>query len=381
MSESPALRTQGSSAFIHKPGKLRELSLNWALLRFRFGLDDMGHVRSPSDFGELQPSALENLRIHFWVPAKTPGARIAVLNMLDALCVECERRRLPWKISCGRDLPSQPVDIIVCYKAVPPAGSVSGKPQRVLLFCDQLECFWVELGAFNAVVIHSSRELAGLVARRHPQSWFIEECEESAEVEEGEINLVKSPPSTRSPLIVWHGHRHSLEGLQALRPMLEQFARSREVNLRLISNHESGREDWGMLSVERVSYTDNSFADQVAEARLGLVPTRNVRMKHCLFKPSSRMRRLFALGVPALGQHRCVMVREFAGCLTSPQPVADSPDQWGELLRHYWDNPVALDALARVGHTQVREHYAMPQYARKWVQFLAQMASKQPYLV
>jgi hypothetical protein len=71
------------------------------------------------------------------------------------------------------------------------------------------------------------------------------------------------------------------------------------------------------------------------------------------------------------------MVREFADCLTSPQPVADTPDQWGELLGHYWDNPVALDALARVGHTQVRKHYAMPQYVRKWVQFLAQMASKQ----
>jgi hypothetical protein len=373
---SHRLSNQNLSAFTRKPGKLRELALNWALLRFRIGLFRRGNILSPSIHGQLPIAVFNERKIHFWIQSVTPGARIAVLNMLETLREEISSEQLPWKITCGPDLPSRPVDILVSYKAVPPIESLPGRPVNVLLFCDQLECFWDELDAFDYVVVHSSRALAEFVACRHSRTVFIEECEDLVEVKAGGLQLDKSPPSTRSPLLVWHGHRHTLEGLGKLRHMLENFSRQREVRLRLISNHSAGREQWGALAVERVPYEGDTFAAQVAEARLGLVPTRNSRMKHCLFKPSSRLRRLFALGVPALGERRCSMVREFAECLPAPYPTAKSPSEWNKLLCHYWDHPSELDALAIAGHACVRENYAIPRYTRQWIRFLALIETK-----
>ncbi len=345
------------------------------MLRFRLGWAREGRVQTPSDKDDLHEDARKKLKIHFWVPAETPGARIAVFNMLGSLREEVGCEELPWEITCSPNLPKQATDVLVSYKAVPPAEPLPGQPVRVLLFCDQLECLWGELKQFAGVVVHSSLPLARLVASRHTRVWFIEECEHPAEIAAGQERLAQSPPSGRPPVLAWHGHRHTLEGLLALRPLLENFAREREVRLRLISNHPAGNEQWGTPPVERVAYDDEAFAALAGEARLGLTPTRNHRMKHCLFKPSSRLRRLYALGVPAIGESRCPMVREFAGELPTPHPCANSPAEWARLLHHYWDHPEALDALARAGHEHVLKNYAMSRYARQWIQFLAQIFS------
>lgn len=342
---------------------------------YRLGLYRSGQVKTPDDQGRLPDFARKKMRIHFWVPAVTPGARIAVFNMMGILRDEVGSEMLPWEITCDAALPRHDTDVLVCYKAVPPAETMPGRPVRVLLFCDQLECFWGELKRFDAVVVHSSIALAQLVASRHAQVWFIEECEDVAEIETGNGHLVQCPPSKRPPLLVWHGHRHTMDRLLAMRPMLEQFAREREVRLRLISNHQAGNEQWGPLTIERVAYKEADFAAQASEARFGIVPARNQRMKHCMFKPSSRLRRLFALGVPAIGEGRSPAVRAFCRGLPAPHPFASSSAEWKRLLLYYWDNPKALNDLAHAGHEHVARRFAMPHYTCKWIQLLAQSNS------
>ena len=342
---------------------------------FRMGLCRSGKVKTPDTYDKLPNLDRKRMRVHFWVPAKTPGARIAVFNMMDVLREEIGNEMLPWEITCSTSLPHHDTDVLVCYKAVPPDEILPGRPVRVLLFCDQLECFWGEMKHFDAVVVHSSFALAQLVASRHAQVWFIEECEDVDEIETGSEHLAQCPPSNRPPLLVWHGHRHTMDRLYAMRPMLEQFAGEREVRLRLISNHQDGNEQWGPLTVERVAYTEENFAAQVSEARFGIAPARNHRMKHCLFKPSSRLRRLFALGVPAIGEGGSPAVKEFCRELPAPHPFASSLKEWESLLLYYWDNPEALDTLALVGHEHVVRRFAMYHYARNWIQFLDQSNS------
>ena len=247
------------------------------------------------------------------------------------------------------------------------------------MISDQLECFWGSLDAFDEILVHSSRPLAELLSRHHSRVFFIEESEDIREVASGKDLLASRKPSERDNILVWHGHKHTLEGLNALRKSLEKFAENREATLRIISNMPAAVENWGRLRVEYLTYDEASFGKLVGESKIGLVPARNQRPKHCYFKPSSRLRRLYALGVPAIGEEKCRMVKEFVGKLPphiSCRPAASSPRKWLEILEYYWEHPGELDNLAISGHRLVEQEYVTTINAEQWTLFISELTSR-----
>ena len=101
---------------------------------FRMGLCRSGKVKTPDTYDKLPNLDRKRMRVHFWVPAKTPGARIAVFNMMDVMREEIGNAMLPWEITCSTSLPRHDTDVLVCYKAVPPDEILPGRPVRVLCF-------------------------------------------------------------------------------------------------------------------------------------------------------------------------------------------------------------------------------------------------------
>ena len=365
---------------LQKISALRQIGLNFALYTHQFSAKinfDYTAVPKHADLSWLSDNT-DKLDIHFWVPSHTPGARITVSNVIGHLRTICRDLHLDWHFNISEDLPNESCDIIICYKAVPPPVSLKGSPAKVLMISDQLECFWGSLDTFDMILVHSSRPLAELLSKRHSRVFFIEESEDIEEVASGKKLLASSKPSERQNILVWHGHKHTLEGLLALRGTLEKFARSREATLRIISNMPAAKENWGRLQVEYLPHDETSFDKLVSEAKIGLVPVRNQRPKHCYFKPSSRLRRLYALGVPAIGEEKCQMVKEFTAKLpkyVSCLPAASSEGKWLEILEYYWENPSELDNLAISGNRLVEQEYVTTINAGQWIWFLSELIS------
>lgn len=370
------LEISNSYNYLQKVSVLQEIKLNISLFVHKiFSKGDFSYTEAPKHLDILSLSHCStSINIYFWVPSQSPGARIAVWNAIDHFRAKSKELQLDWSFKVSSKLPQDKCNVLICYKAIPPPVHFKGTPIKVLLLCDQLECFWNSLHVFDEIVVHSSRPLAELIAKRHRCVWFIEECEDVHEVAWGKQNLETQKPSERGALLVWHGHRHTIEGLLALRKPLEKFARHREIKLRVISNCPAKSERWGNLQVEFLTYDAHSFHTQVGAAKIGLVPARNHRPKHCYFKPSSRLRRLYALGVVGIGEQYCPMVKEFVRKLPRSvvyPPLASSSKEWLEILEHYWRNPVELDNLAMCGHRLVEQEYMVSMYTKQWIFYLS----------
>ena len=352
------------------------MSLSWftrflpATLRFRQTL--MAHYagRPAGRFTPIpagMPDALNRqpLRIHFWTPHSWFSTVIHVDQVLPRLRDQAAALGLPWQISSSARLPETAVDWLLCLKAVPPARSCPVE-RTVLLLPDDADRVWGRLGRFGHVVSVTSRTLASLLGTVHPHAWFMEETESPEWIERGRRALDKAPPSSRPPLLLWHGTRMSLDGLQPLRPVLEAFARETAVELAVLTDGAARTEQWGSLRVRHVAWSHEALAALAAQARLSIVPARPT-LADSYLKNAGRLRRLFAAGCPAIGDARVADVVDFGKACGAP--VAQTSDEWLAALRQLWREPARLDEIARRGHALVGERYSTVRTAAQWLWF------------
>ncbi len=333
-------------------------------------LDRIGVGRS--DFSVI-PAVLSShaetrpLRIYFWTPVVTAGANVIVHDVLPDLLVLVQALGLPWTIGAGENLPEGEVDYLVCFKAIP-HNHVSGK--HIMLICDQAEVFWSELKQFSGIVATSSQPFASLVARKNRKTSFIGESETSRYLQVGRENLV-IPPSKRGNVLIWHGGRYSQDALLKLRPVLEVFAQRHAAELLVVSGSDPARtEAWGNLQVHFMPWSRENLFKSAGRARLGIIPSRG-SLRSSYLKPASRVRCLYALGVPTIGDSRVPDVRDFMSSFNGP--VAECSEQWlAEMERHWLGND--LDRLAQDGWGAVNDRYSTPVTARQWVNYFREYA-------
>ena len=308
-------------------------------------------------------------RIYFWTPSNTPGANFIVHDLMPDLTRLAGETAPGWKINFGPALPENPVDWLVCFKAVPDKSKIKGRPRLVLLICDQAEVFWDSIGRFDAVVATSSRPFAGLVATQHPHTTFIGETETVNYTEFGGENLAVKP-AARSKVLLWHGGPYSQDALNDLRPALADWAATTDVQLHVVSGKAAPRvEKWGALTVNYFPWSKEQMFRSAAQARLGFVPAR-FSLKQSWLKPAARQRVLHALGVPAIGDDRVPDVVDFTALFNGA--TAGRGKKWINALAELWNDPAELERLAKDGQAVVAKKFSTPQTARQWMQYFSQ---------
>ena len=314
------------------------------------------------------PSGLrrERLRIHFWAPNPWPSTAIHVERVLPQLRSQAAALDLPWQITSG-GLPDMPVDWLLCLKAVPPAGRCPTR-RTVLLLPDDADRFWSRLKHFGHIVSVSSPVLASLLGIVHPHVWFIEETEAPDVIETGQRALDRAASSQRTPTLLWHGTRESLDGLYALKDALTAFGDETDAELTILTNLPESTERWNSLRVRYAGWSPKALTEISARARLGIVPARPT-LSDSYLKSAGRMRGLFARGCPAIGDARSPDVVAFSEACGIP--AAHTFDQWLATMRQLWQDPAALDQVARNGLALVQEHYNTARTATQWLWFLA----------
>ena len=251
----------------------------------------------------------QGLKIHFWAPIASPGANVIVHDMLPMLIDEARAAGLDWRIEAGLELPKEEVDWLVCFKAIPEAKEIVGDPRKVFLICDMKHYFWKGLREFDSVVVAPSRTMAALLAKGHSRVAFFGESEPPDYLEVGAENLA-TPPAERGDVLMWHGGSWGLGPLLRLREKLEQFAETRSVELHVVSGQKPMREEqWGRLKVIFFPWSKERLFQSAAKARLGFIPARS-SLRLSWLKPASRVRCLYSLGVPAIGDGRAPDVKE-----------------------------------------------------------------------
>lgn len=317
--------------------------------------------------------APHRLRIHFLAPIRTAGANVIIHDMLPTLLEEVRTAGLDWHIEVSSELPREAVDWLVCFKTVPDTAKVIGQPRTVLLICDQVELFWHQLDSFDEVVATASRTLAKLLAAAHPRVTFIGESEPLDYLAFGAKNLA-TPPAQRGHVLMWHGGAYSLDALQDLRPALENFAQTRTAGLHIISGKGEPREEqWGKLNVKFLPWSKDQLFRSAAQARLGFVPARSsVRLSW--LKPGSRVRCLYSLGVPTIGDARVPDAARFLGEFGGP--VAHNSASWSRLLSELWDAPERLAQLAADGQAAVASGHSTKQTARQWIRYFGKWSAE-----
>jgi hypothetical protein len=308
------------------------------------------------------------LRVHFWTPGVTAGSMFIVDNVMPRIQAEADRLNFKWTVTQGPDLPKHEVDRLICFKATPPAHKIVGNPQKIMLICDQAEVHWKDLPTFDEIVTTSSKPFARVVAWRHAKVFFISEFEPDEHLAFGEENLATSV-ADRENVLLWHGGKHSLMALEAMRPVLESWARTNSARLHVVCGPEpERRENWGPLEVCFFPWSPEQMRRSAKVARLGIVPAKR-RLKLSWLKPASRVRCLYALGVPAIGDRRAPDVQEFNKPFGGPS--ASGHPQWRSQLQKLWNDPAELQRLATAGHVQVQKSGTAEIAARKWIRFLA----------
>ena len=322
-----------------------------------------GFITTPADPPQWT-SGRQRLSIHFWTPYAWGSTVVHVERILPHLRAEADALGLEWQITSGPKVPHHPIDWLICLKAVPPSRNYA--KQTVLLLCDDPDRVWSQLRRFDHIVVSSSPVLASLMGSQHQPVWFLEEAESTEDIALGEIAIEQVPPSKRPPILLWHGLHESLDGLVPLRDALDAFAQETGATLAVVTNRAETTERWGALCVRYVAWSPQVLATTASQARLGIIPARPT-LANSYLKAAGRVRRLFALGCPAIGDARCPDAVDFGRACGLPS--AGTAVEWLSALRQVWHAPARLDEAAGCGHALVRERYSAVRTARQWLSF------------
>ncbi|MBG88489.1 MAG: hypothetical protein CMO80_16535 [Verrucomicrobiales bacterium] len=322
-----------------------------------------GRLESPDAYGS------KGRRVFFWTPSATAGARVIVHDVLPGIISKVNDLGLDWEVSAGATVPDGKLDDLICFKAVPDADQRTRSGRVVMLICDQADAYWPHLSSYDALVATSSHPFAQLVALRNPNTFYIGESEPPELVDAG-VDLLKDIDFTPRRHLVWHGGAYSLGALRDLQPVLSKMDFGSDAALRIVSGTGPERsEQWGRLKVDYIPWAVESLQRVAATARLGLVPARP-SLKNSWLKPASRVRRLFGMGVPAIGDGRVPDVKKFMEHFDGP--LAANTTQWASTIKQLWNSPETLANLAKAGHEVVKEHYTTRRTAVQWLNFLRQ---------
>jgi hypothetical protein len=346
-----------------------KLRVRLALYAVFLGFGRSSFKDMPKEPLSANDSLPKRLRIFFWTPGSGPGANVIVHDMLPSLQRQIGELALGWQVSAGPEIPAQALDWLVCFKAVPEAAQRSAASRTLLLICDRAEMFWDRLSAYDAVVGTSSRPFAQLLAMGHKEVVFISESEPLEYLDFGKKNLSVSP-TERGNVLLWHGGQYSQDSLVRLRPALERWAESTDVQLHVISGQKPPREErWGNLGVQFLPWSKEQLCRSAGMARLGIIPAREGLTRSWL-KPASRVRCLYALGVPTVGDSRVPDVLDFMTGFGGP--TARSREQWSEVIEKLWNDDGGLHELAKAGHAAVAGKFSTEQTARQWIRLLSE---------
>jgi len=308
---------------------------------------------------------LVSIKIYFYVPVKNSGARVTVIDIYNDLISTINNLGLPWEVIISEELPKTEVNYLICFKSIP-KKSVPGDPKLIMLICDQGEIFWDHLQKFDYIVATSSKNFAKLLSLRNKNIFYISESETTRNLDEGSVNL-KRAPSSRPPSLLWHGGSYSLEALYELKPILEDFANFNEVSLIIISGADTAyKYNWGKLKVDHLPWSINAMLDSAKKSRLGIIPARS-GLRTSFLKPASRVRCLYSLGVPTIGDARVPDVVEFMDKFGGP--VAKNKDEWLNLIQTLW-NSKKIDGLAMEGWKIVNNQFSTLNTAKQWINLL-----------
>lgn len=319
----------------------------------------------PSPFPIKSP-----LRICFYVPHLTPGAEQIIYDIIPTLQKTYKDNQEPVSIAISQQPPETYQDIIFYFKA--PRAPFNAK-RHILLICDEALQFWWSLHRFDACVCTSSPELSSLLAKKSHDVIFLSEVEPNRLLKAGAKNLSDCKPSNRPRTILWHGGEYSLPPMIRLRPILERIASHSPTKLILISGKQKQlKEHWGPLEVIYRPWSENVLISSAAESRLGLVPTRNLRLG--FFKPASRLRRLYALGVPAIGDNNAPEVVRFQARIGA-KVATSSGMSWLAYLTELLDD-TRIDVLAKKGHELVKQDYSESIAVLNWMKVIHYFTSE-----
>jgi len=314
--------------------------------------------------------SLNKLKIYFYAPLNaigknSAGTEIVILEMLVELQKKIKLFSLPWDVCFSNTYPKNKVDYLICFKSNLPK-SVIGNPKTILSICDEGEHFWKSLKEFQAVVVSSSLPFYNLIKKNCPNTFFIGEAESEKNISFGLENL-KKLPSTKLYNLFWHGKPNSLSGLLRLKPYLIELAKKYPINLYILSGLDPERQyKWGSLTVIHRPWSVRNMRVTARKCALGFIPSRGT-LRTSFLKPASRVRALYALGVPAIGDSRVPDVVEFASHFGGP--LAKTSKEFIEKIEVFFNNQKILNEISLKGHETVSKQYHNKLSANQWINF------------
>ena len=314
--------------------------------------------------------SLNKLKIYFYAPLNargknSAGTEVVILGIFSELQKKIKLLSLPWDISFNNNYPENKVDYLICFKSEPPKNSI-GNPRVILSICDEGENFWNVLNQYHAIVVSSSRPFYNLIKKNNPNTFFISEAESEKNISFGLENL-KKLPSTKLYNLYWHGGPNSLSGLLPLKPYLIKLAKKYSINLYIVSGHKPEQHyKWGSLTVIHRPWSIMNMKVTARKCALGIIPSRGT-IRTSFLKPASRVRALYALGVPAIGDSRVPDVVEFASHFGGP--IAKNPKEFIEKIEMFFNNPKMLNEISLKGHETVSKKYHNKLSANQWISF------------
>jgi glycosyltransferase involved in cell wall biosynthesis len=314
---------------------------------------------------------LKKLKIYFYAPLNarglnSAGTKIVILEMLVELKKKIKLLSLPWDVVFSNNYPKSKVDYLVCFKSLAPE-KIIGNPKIILSICDEGENFWTYLRRFHAVVVSSSKPFSYLVRKKNKNTFYISEAESKNYLDYGFKNI-KKLPSAKLYNLFWHGGPNSLSGLLPLKPFLVELAKKYPLNLYIVSGYKPKKQfNWGSITITHYPWSTKAMKTCASKCALGIIPSRGT-LRTSFLKPASRVRALYALGVPTIGDSRVPDVVEFNSHFDGP--TAKTPKEFVDKIEIFFNNPKMLNEIALKGLKTVKDRYSNQLSANQWINFL-----------
>jgi hypothetical protein len=324
-------------------------------------------------------SSTRKIKIHFYAPLNasgknTAGARVVIIDVIPELKKIIRSLDLPWAVTFSNNYPKTNVDYLICFKAVPPKNII-GRPKIFLSICDEGENFWDYLDKYDALIASSSMEFAKLISIKNKKTFFISEAESINSINFGFKNIKNKLPSQRPCNLMWHGLNISYTALLDLKPHLIRLAKSYKVNLIIVRGKEPKYNyNWGGMNVTHFPWSIKNMRKCAEMSQLGIIPSRGT-LRTSYLKPASRIRALYALGVPSIGDASIPNVVNFVSRINGP--TADSPKEFINQIKKFLQNPEQLDVLALKGLELLKHSFNNRIAAIQWLNLFLSYEKKQ----
>jgi hypothetical protein len=209
---------------------------------------------------------------------------------------------------------------------------------------------------------------AQLLCLRNKNTFYIPETETHANIHYGLNNIEQNLVHQRNG-IFWHGGNYSLPALYDLKNVLVDFSKGKQITLYIVSGNQVSRmESWSDLKVVYLPWSTDNLRYAASYSRIGIVPARH-GLRSNFLKPASRLRLMYALGVPSIGDSRVPDVRKFAAAFGGP--MAGSACEWRDRITDLWQSN-SLASTALNGWSNVSEFSNTSVAVRQWIAYFSQ---------